>query len=70
MEEPLLLEFYSFVIGFCFGNLIHGMLVCDLRNYFCLIFLGGAAFLLEMEQYPAFWRYDPPLSTMTVDRQR
>jgi hypothetical protein len=36
MDEALLLEFYSFVIGFCFVNLIYRMLVCDLRNHFCL----------------------------------
>jgi hypothetical protein len=37
VDEPFLVEFYSFVIGFCFGNWIHGMLVCDLRNHFWLI---------------------------------
>jgi hypothetical protein len=40
MDEALHLEFYSFVIGFCFGNLIYAMLLCDLKNHSCLILWG------------------------------
>jgi len=32
-----------------------------LEKSFLLDFVGGEPFLLEMEQYPAFWGYCPPL---------
>jgi hypothetical protein len=54
MDEPLLLAFYSFVVGFCFGNLNHGMLVCDLRNYFSLILWGVKHFCLKWNNIPLF----------------
>jgi hypothetical protein len=54
MDKPLLREFYSVVIGFSFGNLIHGMLVCDLRNHFCLILWGVMHFCLKWNNIPLF----------------
>jgi hypothetical protein len=31
------------------------------KKVFLFDFVGGEAFLLEVEQYPTFWGYGPPL---------
>jgi hypothetical protein len=68
MVKPLLLHFYSFLMGkksISARNCLYDKKSMLLKKSFLLDFVGGEPFLVEMEQYPAFWGYRPPLFFLT-----